>query len=266
MNMLRPHFALLLATSLAAFGCTSTAETSEDAFASAIGEAGERLRVTTDAMEQRLAAVEKVEGFNMKAVAVWQRDTTNGRDLWITLRRGPTSRAWRTREDVFALKGMQYATGLVSFLGVERGLTSDGYENELPFTLAVPTPADGTTLLDLTKTRHGSASRYQVDVETGPFADLVGRIDGLSVVENPYFKVRLVELVTPEDEVDLFLVLTDAQKNLVFPLRLRAARAGDLAFASDRSVTFATYDAQGTATKRAVTWDRIDAPSIKVVR
>jgi hypothetical protein len=236
----------------------------------------EALRASTDPNELRLAAVENVVGFGLRAVSVWQRDTENGRDLWLTMPTNGTSRVWKAREDIFSLDGMQYAGGVVKFLFRTHGWTTDGMANSLPVSLRVDLPPEGSTSLTLTREQYAQVSSYTVDPAdptNEPFSSFVGQLEAMTRIENDRHMVRLFTLGSPDSTQELgkrlVLVLTDRDEHHVFPLELRVGRVSVLSFAAApagaQQVTFETHDVQDKMTKYAVRWQRAGSPSIRRV-
>lgn len=256
--------------------CASSPESEHDIAddsASIYGATETALHASKAAADTRLATIENVLGYGMKAVSVRMRDTMNGRDVWLSMPANDGVRVWRTREDAMSLDAVAY-DGTLKFVYTARAQESWGNTDPLHYTLSVflgPDPAAPPKKIDLTvNALHGYRS-YSLDVtDDEPYASLIGKLDDMVKITADDVMVRLFTLDEhankPGSDKRYVVVLTDHGHDAVFPLDLKASRVAALSFANAKKITFDAYE--GQPEKRVqyeVSWRTLDAASIRRV-
>lgn len=274
----------LVSAALVSAGCSATPYEPAEGDAASATTTATPLRASTDPTELQLASVEKVLGFGIKAITLWNRNTeTNGRDLWLTIRSsdGAVSRAWRTRENILDITSVQLTTGRTRFIGQEHTEWGSIYETPRPvsqteFWLDVNLDTAGggigpSVQLERRGLQPGTDRTYAVDATTDPLSSLIGQIDGMHTAVGTEARARLITLDPTQGREKngkkLVLVLVDAEAYRVFPLALAVNRENNFAFAGPRELVFDAIeqapDYRETTKRYAITWTDTRAPSIR---
>lgn len=272
----------LAAAALLACACSGDSEEEAGGAVSAVYTNRTRLTASSDPIELRLAAVEQTFGTSLRAYSVWSRDSgINGRDLWVTIRTGASTRAWLTREDVRSLDAVQFTSTGTRVVATRDEYQGNGYEGTWPattwldLTLDVQGDAIGTTL-GVTKRQLAFLNPYAYEVEASDdeFGAYLARVEDMRRVENADAMVRVFHVGATDpraaDDGHAVLVLTDREAHHVFPLAIRSSGIGNVRFVDRQAISLEVYEAadgrEGVASRYTVTWDRPSAPSIQSAR